>query len=582
MRSLLRLCFLTKALSVSCPWPLVYTTHKNVLTYHNISIPCQLGCGVEPKVSILFTPEEQNEIDNIIIVLCFFALGISIIYSFNLVLQHMDHPRSFHKADLAYQIPFIINICYITMICLIVFSPGGHLNKQYPAYCNSDEHTLSSGDPANGNTSCTLIAAVVFIGIKMISAYTMALALVLFITFWFPFYRNRQFKCLVHGYIALTIAVKLAVAFGLSSVKGNLHMRMCLATIQNPAVTLWLEIVPNTTYQVFCTILLLLCVYKLYRMNTEKVSKTEQRDGKELEKAVRKSSSGKRFSTSISLKNMIALPPKRAWKESSRTAQLRSLAYRLLIFTIIQSIFVFLLIFIWVYWYNNVDNWEDIARDVILCQVQQYGGFILRGGTDPDRTMLESAYDCVNSLHTGKNRPPPWSHWLFYLSCAGSAIGGLVLTCSSQNLKKWIYAKQWIYSQVTSVVETKTLERSSTQSSSIPIPPGNAVCLEEPFKKNDDSTYKTTSFKAPVTLQPPEGGEASDITDITIPSGESEDELFEVETISPAKRFSNDRQTPSSKEIQVEVELIGKNKLYEKTRIDDIAALHSGNEGSPG
>merc|ERR1719419_1975070 len=116
MRSLLLLCLLSKALSVSCPWPLVYTTHKDVL-------------------------------ENMIVVLCFCALGISIIYSFNLVMQHMDHPRRFYKADLAYQIPFLINICYIVMVCLIVFSPGGHLNNQYPAYCNTDESTLSSGDP---------------------------------------------------------------------------------------------------------------------------------------------------------------------------------------------------------------------------------------------------------------------------------------------------------------------------------------------------------------------------------------------------------------------------------------------------
>jgi len=549
----------TNGLSLSCPWPLEYTTHEDVLTYipttANISIPCQLGCGLEPKVSLLFTPDEQKEIEHIKLVLSSFGLVILIIYSLNLVLQHIDHPRRFHKAALAYQIPFLLNICYIAMLVVVMFSPGGHMNNQYPIYCNTDESTVSVGDPANGNTICTLTASIIFLAIKVLCSYILALALVLFLTFWFPKYKNKNYKCLVHGYIALTIAGQLALVLGFSTVKGSESMKLCLPTITSPDATLWLDVVPNTIYQVICTVLLLLCIYKLYRTNTEKVPDAKWNGVVELEMVVPRnqtSSTGVRTSALQSLRSIVPVPRWRKWKNSIRTVRLRNFGCRLLIFTIIQSIFISLLIFNQVYWYKNYDNWMHIAGSVIQCQMR-YGGYI-KAGTDQDGSMLESAYKCINSQGTGETRPPPWSHWLFYLSFVGSAIGGLILNCSLQNLKRYISLKHWIESQIrpsgTKFAQSSgNIQSSSTDVRTIYLGARTVLSLSQ-VETNSFNTHSNVA-QLPSFVS----------SDFTLSSAESEDGLSEIVTISSAKCFSHNRQVISSRKIggdEVKIELTGK------------------------
>jgi len=560
------------ALSIYCPWPLEYTTHKIVLAYFditdNISIPCQLGCGLEPEVFYLFTPEEQNEIDNANMGFGLCSLFVLIIWFLNLVLQHMEHPYRFHKAALAYQIPFIINIGYTALVSAVLFSPGGHLNTRYPAYCNTDESTISSGDPANGNVACTLMASVIFSGLKIVFSYTLALAFVLFRTLWFPLSRNRNLKCWVHGCVALTIAGELAIVFGLSSVSGNVHIKMCLATLESQYVTLWLEIIPNTICMILCTVFLLLCIFKIWLMNTEEVPPT-QKDGMEIDMVALGNPSSSEES-SITTKfwdtKTLSRSRRRTWRDSITAVRSRSLAYRLLMFTIIESIFNVVMLFTWIFWWNNWDNWQRLSDSVIQCQLQ-YSKYI-QGGTDPDGRMLESAYGCIKSQDTA--RPALWSHWLFSLAFTGSAIGGLVLSCSSQNRKRYISCYKWIHRQIT-VTRQQTMEPTlDDQSLSTGVRP---ITIANSADITSLPQLETKSFIVTSTCPPPTG--AADY-DKKIFIDESEAELFEVETESTAKCFSNDRQVPSLNENlrdEVKKELTGKDKLPENTLKVGIAAL---------
>jgi len=436
-----------------CPWPLEDTTHQWVSIYFpvaalNTTIPCALGCGLEPAVSILFTPAEQDTLDQITLALCYCALGVTLVYSINLVLQHQDHPRKFLSADLAYQIPFLINIGYLIIIVAVLFHPGSAaMDTDKPAYCNKDEKTLSRGDPVNGNERCTVLAVAIFLAIKIISSYTMVLSVVLFLTFWKPWYRNKKCKYIVHGFIFLTITVQTACVLGLSSVQGNSHMKLCLPTINSPTVTLWLEIIPNTIYQGIATILLCSCLWKLYKMTTKKVS---PRLPEEHEMSV----VGKDFSeftsqSTRSLKSfrrMLTIPRMRTRRHSDNAEQLRSLTYRLLAFNITQSTFVAILTFVFIYWYQYKHSWENAATQVVQCQVQTYGIPALMGVDVSDGSLLEAAYNCVHIVGKG---PPLWSHWLMYVCFPGSALGGLMLTCSTHNIKKYRTAGDWVQSKVT-------------------------------------------------------------------------------------------------------------------------------------
>jgi len=118
-----------------------------------------------------------------------------------------------------------------------------------------------------------------------------------------------------------------------------------------------------------------------------------------------------------------------------------------LAFNIIQSTCVFVLTFVFIYWYNNINSWEKAASQVIQCQVGTYGIPILNGASDSDGSLLELAYNCVNTV--GKGGPPIWSHWLMHVCFSASAIGGLMLTCSTRNIKKYRIAVDWAQRQVT-------------------------------------------------------------------------------------------------------------------------------------
>jgi len=408
------------------------------------------------------------------------------------------------------------------------------MNNQYPIYCNTDESTVSIGDPANGNTICTLTASIIFLAMKILCSYILALALVLFLTFWFPKYRNRNCKCLVHGYIALTIAGQLALVLALSTVRGSESMKMCLPTITSPNATLWLDVVPNTIYQVICTILLLLCIYKLYRTNTEKAPLPRQNGVVEMGIVKLRNQAPiteiKRTSTFQSLRNIIPAPRWRTWKNT----RVRNFGCRLLVFTIIQSIFITLLIFNQIYWYNNWDNWMHIAEDVIECQLE-YGVYI-KAGTDQDGSKLESAYKCISSQDTGETRPPLWSHWLFYLSFVGSAIGGLILNCSAQNLKRYISLKRYIKSQI-----SPNGTKIAMQIGTIPIGVTPAQTIL------NLSQVETISFNTRSNFSQLHSVVSSDIT---LSSVETEDEISEIVTIDPTKWFSNNRPVNSSREIE--------------------------------
>jgi len=426
-----------------CPWPLEDTTHHEVIMYFpaaalNTTVPCALGCGLEPAVSLFFTPAEQDNLDQVLLMLCILALSVTIIYSINLVLQHQDHPRKFLRADLAYQIPFLINIGYLIFLFTVLFHPGSlAMASEKPAYCNKDEKTLSIGDPANGNERCTVLAIFVFLAIKIISSYTMVLSIVLFLTFWKPWYRNRNCKYIAHGLIFLTITVQTACMLEWNLVQGDLQMKLCLPAINSSTATLWLNLIPMSLYQGIATVLLCSCLWKLYIMTTKKATpravETEMSvTGKDPDFSIFSSMSTHSHRT---FREIVHIPRLRTRRHSENAEELRGLSHRLLAFNIIQSTCVFVLTFVFIYWFENLSSWEMVAGEVIQCQVETYGLAILMGQGDSDGSLLELAYDCVNTV--GKSGPPIWAYQLMHFSFAASAVAGLMLTCSARIMQKY-------------------------------------------------------------------------------------------------------------------------------------------------
>merc|ERR1719419_27531 len=139
--------------------------------------PCALGCGTDPTPALYFTVENEEKLNFQNVVLSFIALTFSMWCTLNLFLQHQQHSTSLWKADLSYQIPFIINLGYLVFIATFLCFPGSILiNSNSPSYCNRDEKTLSVHDPANGNMLCTVNSLLIFITVKVIISYTTLLS----------------------------------------------------------------------------------------------------------------------------------------------------------------------------------------------------------------------------------------------------------------------------------------------------------------------------------------------------------------------------------------------------------------------
>jgi len=418
--------------NAACPWPLEETSHNRVLKYFNVT-PCALGCGIDPTPALYFTLENQEKLNVQNLVLSFIALTFSLWFTLNLCLQHQQHSTSLWKADLSYQIPFIINVGYLVFIATMLCFPGSILiNSNSPSYCNRDEKTLSVQDPANGNIGCTFISLLIFVAIKVIISYTSLLSIVLFRLFWFPLSRKiRGCKLIAHGTIWIVITIQTACIIGLSPIRGDITMRVCLPTLASPSETLWLEIIPIVIFQSVATVLLFSCLYKLSTMwllqpqESEIIEPLEE----ENELADRKyvtslNSNATLFSRFIRLKS----------KNDSHSKKLRELTFRLLIYNIFQSIFVAILCFNLIFWYDNFHIWESVAYSVIDCQIETYGLPVLRGNDDSNGTLLQSAYDCINLFDNG---PPSWAFWFFHVTSLGGAFAGLILTCSKQTIKNY-------------------------------------------------------------------------------------------------------------------------------------------------
>jgi len=415
-----------------CPWPLEETSHNNVLTYFNVT-PCGLGCGIDPTPALYFTVEKQEKLNFENVVLSFIALTFSMWCTLNLSLQHQQHSTSLCKADLSYQIPFIINLGYLVFIATFLCFPGSILiNSNSPSYCNHDEKTLSVHDPANGNIGCTFISLFIFVAIKVIISYTTLLSIVLFRLFWFPLQsRLRGCKLVGHGTIWIVIIIQTACIIGLNPIRGDITMRVCLPTLASPSETLWLEIIPIVTFQSVATILLFSCLYKLSTMWLLQQRESEIIEPIEEEQESPGSTYTRSFHSNATLLSRLI---RFKSKNDSHSKQLRDLTIRLLIFNIFQSIFVGLLCFNLIYWYDHFHIWESVALSVIDCQVETYGLPILRGNEDSNGTLLQSAYDCINRFDNG---PPTWAFLFFHVTSLGGAFAGLILTCSKQTIKNY-------------------------------------------------------------------------------------------------------------------------------------------------
>jgi len=429
-----------------CPWPLKATTHDYVAESFNISnmiIHCSMGCGIEPAPAIWFKLDQQEWIDMLCSVLAIIGLVITLWVCINLWLQHKDRSTNLCREDLSYQIPFIINLGYMIFLGTLLFHQGSILiHSDSPSYCNRDEETMSIGDPANGNVSCTILSLIVFIIIKLEMSYTTLLSIVLFHLLWFPLYRIRNYKLIAHSVIWLIIIFTTSCVIWLNSMQAVLSMRTCLPTLQNPEATLWLEIIPFVLFQSVGTVLLFLCLYKLWRMWVARPEKMEieSRDRSFITDDIGSQSisfvAGRKFpSFSISRINTRISRISFAVKNSPRAKQLRDLSVRLLVFNVVQSTFVGLLCFNLIYWYNQHDQWESSSKNVVFCQIERYGYPMWMGMQDTDGARLESAYNCIDSH--GQDGPPAWAVWIFYVIVVGGTLAGCILTCSNETVKKY-------------------------------------------------------------------------------------------------------------------------------------------------
>jgi len=428
-----------------CPWPFVETTHDYVLKEFNITgfIPasCGMGCGIDPTPAVQFRIDDQEWIDMLCSVLSLIGLLFVFWFGFNLWLQHKERSSNLCREDLSYQIPFLINLGYLIFFCTLLFHKGSILiDSDSPSYCNLDEQTMSVGDPANGNPYCTIQSLVVFIIIKLEISYTTLLSIVLFRMIWFPLHRIRNCKIISHSVIWLIIAITTSCVIFLNSMEAVSSMRTCMPTLQNPTATLWLEIIPFVLYQSVGTVLLFLCLYKLWRMWVE----TDDNDiprlhpGEGMSKEYTMSSTKRMFSLSTSRSKLTsALSSKISFqvKDCPRAKKLRELSIRLLIFNLVHSTFVGMLCFNLYYWFEKHGQWTTAGEEVLTCQVMAYGMYMLYGVDDSNGALLEAAYDCIDDF--GQDGPPAWALWLFYVICLGGTISGCVLTCSNQTVQKY-------------------------------------------------------------------------------------------------------------------------------------------------
>jgi len=435
----------------ACPWPLERTTHKYVLRsipIGNTTLDCSWGCGIEPTPAIWFKVDQQDLIDEVSSVLGIIGLIFTSLCSFNLMLQHKDRATNLLREDLSYQIPFIINCGYFIFMGTTLFHPGSFLiDSDSPSYCNTDENTASVGDPANGNVKCTILSLIVFIIIKLEISYTTLLSIVLFYTLWFPGIRIRHVKLKAHGLIWAIIAITTFCVIYLNSMAAVVPLRMCLPTLRNPSATLWLEIIPFMLYQTLGTVLLFLCLYKLWRMWVAPAMPGSQTNisSRSIESTPSKSEpyssdSKMSFNTRSGQKSFFAAFPRAtmisfAVKDDPQAKKLHELWIRLLLFNLVHSSFVGILCFNFFYWYSQHDKWESVTGEIIECQVKAYGIPRLRGMIEPYGTELEAAYDCVDIY--GQDGPPAWALWIFYVCLLGGTFAGFVLTCSNNIVQKY-------------------------------------------------------------------------------------------------------------------------------------------------
>eukprot|EP01083_Nonionella_stella_P130437 395865_1 len=191
---------------------------------------CGLHCQNMYK-DMYFSKQEQNTINMIQIATCSTGLLLSILLCLHLTCIHQSHTTNFQlnrtstvdhdlnmdKLDVVrmhvhrhklhdrkaktftYQIPFVINTCYIIFMCCYLLQYV--IGSQY-LMCNPGERTIAN--PNQGNVICTLNGLLWISCLYTIILYEIALSVSLFVTLYYPSYAwPSSWK--IHAFLSIPI-----------------------------------------------------------------------------------------------------------------------------------------------------------------------------------------------------------------------------------------------------------------------------------------------------------------------------------------------------------------------------------------
>lgn len=164
---------LSQSSTNDCHLPLIASEKEPFLDYRG----CGLFCDSEDAATSWTDSITNKNISILFLVILIPAFVCNLIFTVNNIYQQIENEESWRTTPITYDGLFIIDAAYlVVIICLILphfslFDGKNTVSSQY--ICNSNEQSLSIGNPISGNNGlCTLFGLLIFSGFKTILIYT--------------------------------------------------------------------------------------------------------------------------------------------------------------------------------------------------------------------------------------------------------------------------------------------------------------------------------------------------------------------------------------------------------------------------
>lgn len=355
-----------------CIYPLVETKYNAFVTIGDVS--CGLVCGDGQKAYMFFTDKETESLELTVFLLSLSIVCLTPLY-FCMIRQQYCTRKSFLSLPFAQQCPFFISSGYL-LVGLTSISP--FVFGADTIICNSQEHTLIHG--YSQNFWCSLTALALFIGIRLVVFYVCALSVCMFMTIYFPKYKQKRRYYHIAVWTCIIIFCILAIVG--NAVSGDPYLGICTSSLTSREQLMLLDIVPLSTFICIFAVCLALSMRKICHQN--KV-----------------------------LKEM-----------NTVDEQFQSLQNRLLIYNLLQTTTVIAAVANFYRFYINLGEWEDTATSIVECQV---GKTQMNEPREYESCVLEFA---------DSSKPGMATYFTFQLCALISVMSVIVFQCSRKLQKE--------------------------------------------------------------------------------------------------------------------------------------------------